>query len=149
MKEKENAHGSLSEDESSSSSEDSNNTPDLEIEAPSTMEADYSAVEDQQMGKVKTIYIYNSKRALEEALEECAHVSGVLATVDDLDPSANANEVIFLLLYRKRDRVSFGCYEVTFKDAEGVNIVGLWYAPMEAKESAIFRHDFNLSLIHI
>jgi len=125
-----------SEDESSSSSDDSHEMPDLDIEAPIGMEleADYSAIEDQQMVKANTIYIYNSHKALNDALQESLPVSGILAD----SSTADANELSFFLVYHKKDRVSFGWYEVTFKDTEGIRHLGLWYAPMVAKESAIY-----------
>lgn len=101
---------------------------ELISEEPSNPE--YSPLEDTQMSKFKTFYIYRSKKDLDAALEEHRPVSGIL-----VDAPAGGNDqarMLFYLLFKTKN--TFSAVQVNFDDANGVTRGGLWYAPLTTTE---------------
>ena len=97
-------------------------------------DVEYSPVEDKQMKKTKTIYIYSNKEAMENALVASEPISGIL--MHDPNKSSNHDGSLHLVLvYRVRRKDStdgsrFGWVKITFDDKKGGHRGGLWYAPI-------------------
>ena len=90
--------------------------------------SDYSKLEDQQMSKARTIYIYPSKTLLDTAVQNLEPLSGILVE------SQAAESLQLYCIYREHNRAAFNWVHVTFADEEGLSGAGLWYAPINIHE---------------
>ena len=98
---------------------------------------DYSHLEDLNMVKAKTIYIYKNREELETALAQHKPIAGVLvddANKEDQEGSAACQQPIqhvlsyYAVFYEERREL--GWLPLVFKDKEGECFCGLWYAPL-------------------
>ena len=94
--------------------------PDEEEELWST------PMENQQMDKARTYYIYKRQAHLLEALANHEAVTGIITRDDKKKPK--------IYLVYKIPGKQFGWYEVSFNDLEGSRVCGLWYAPLTVQE---------------
>ena len=85
-----------------------------------------SPMEDQQMQKARTIYIYKKKHLLQQAIDEGAVLSGIVVKRKDGKPELR---VVF-----KGPNYSYGWKRLLFDDAEGVRHCGLWFAPVQSED---------------
>ena len=102
-------------------SSNSEQLPDEEEEKWST------PMEDEQMKKARTYYIYKRHSDLREAIDNQKPLSGILLRASDGSPQ-------FYVVYKVPGK-HFGWYKVSFNDTEGIKLGGLWYAPLEAEEA--------------
>jgi hypothetical protein len=84
-------------------------------------------MEDKEMAKARTFYIYKRKAALDASIENNEPVAGVLIKL----PNGLAQ---MYALYKKPHK-EFGWLKITFTDDEGVYVCGMWYAPMKVQEA--------------
>jgi hypothetical protein len=103
---------------------------DIEGERPLTEEEERwsTPMEDAQMRKARTFYIYKNKRDLETALDNHEPVSGIVVK------SAVDGSPVMYVVFKAPDK-SFGWSKATFDDKEGVEVCGLWYAPVTFNEA--------------
>lgn len=86
-----------------------------------------SPMEDEQMSKARTIYVYKNKSVLQEAFGNQEPISFVILRGKSGDAEAYA------LYKRPRSRNRFGWCKVEFDDENGVKVCGLWYCPLKLK----------------
>ena len=100
-----------------------------EVPADIELDRDYSQVEDQNMSKLKSFYVYRTRDHIEEALRDGKPISGVLVH------GSHADLMDFLVVYRCKK--SFGWVKISFDDSKGIFKGGLWYAPIEMVEATM------------
>ena len=114
-----------------STNDDSEDEVDSNIdeERPLTEEEERwsTPMEDAQMRKARTFYIYKNKRDLETSLDNHEPVSGIV-----LKSAVDGSPVMYVVY--KAPNKSFGWSIATFNDKEGVEVCGLWYSPVTFKE---------------
>ena len=103
---------------------------------------DYSPIEDQQMSKDRTIYIYRNKDALESSLKKKAPISGILIHDQPNTKQAAENDdgsllhlyLVYRISSKKQKETNnpspFGWFRICFDDKNGEERAGLWYAPI-------------------
>ena len=83
-------------------------------------------MEDKQMEKARVYYIYKRHTVLEEAIARHDPISGIIIQAKDGSPQ-------MYLIYKVPGK-KFGWKKVSFNDAEGTHVCGLWYAPITVEE---------------
>ena len=83
-------------------------------------------MEDEQMKKARTIYIYKSRGELERSIETSGILAGIIIKCPDGSPEFRS---VF-----KTGISSYGWVRLTFDDANGVKLCGMWYAPVVVEE---------------
>ena len=89
---------------------------------------DFSYLEDQNMSKDKTVYIYPKREKLLSSLAAGEPISGILV----LEETA----LVAYCVYRAPGR-SFSWSKVTFNDNEGVDFCGLFYSPITVNHDPV------------
>ena len=93
-------------------------------------EADYSKLEDIQMSKTRTYFIYPNRAQIDKALKSQRPLSGIIVS-EKLEGQPKA--LSLYLVYNKPGKV-FGWMRVCFDDQNGEKFCGLWYAPATLQE---------------
>ena len=88
----------------------------------------YSKVEDQQMSKTRTFYVYRRRAIFENAWNQNCPISGILVGGGTMD-SMLSPYVVFRLPGK-----SFGWLKLEFADQSGHQFCGHWWAPVQFKE---------------
>jgi hypothetical protein len=83
-------------------------------------------MESEQMRKARTLHVYKCMSILDEAFNQREPLSGVLVEV-------NKKPEMFLV-YRAAGK-QLGWKKVVFDDAIGVEVFGLWYAPITMEDA--------------
>ena len=102
----------------------------IEIIALGQSEKEYSQVEDTNMSKANTIFVYKNLQSLQSAISHEQPVSGVLVSQKDENGGAPLQ---LYFVYKKPSR-SFGWMKATFNDDAGIHKCGLWYAPFDTQD---------------
>lgn len=84
-------------------------------------------MEDEQMNKARTYFIYKNITAIQDAIDNNKPVSGVLLKAADGGAG-------MYLIYKKPAK-QFGWMTVSFHDDAGVTLCGLWCAPIIFSEA--------------
>lgn len=84
-------------------------------------------MEDKEMAKARTFYIYKRKADLDASIENNEPVAGVIIKLPD-------GSAQMYVLYKKPHK-ELGWLKITFSDDEGVYVFGMWYAPMKVQEA--------------
>jgi hypothetical protein len=111
----------ISNDNNSDNGDGDENTSDIDEEQWST------PMEDKEMAKARTFYIYKRKADLDASIENNEPVAGVIIKL----PEGSAQMYV---LYKKPHK-ELGWLKVTFLDDEGVSVFGMWYAPIQVQEA--------------
>ena len=89
---------------------------------------DYYSVEARHMRKYKAFYIYRSKAALDQDIDDKKPISGILVQ-NGITPPGNGEAILeFYAVFRIQQ--SFAWYRIVFDDNDGVSRGGMWYAPL-------------------
>ena len=94
---------------------------------------EYSPVEDMNMSKSKTIYIYRNVEEADLAIQEGEPISGIVAHEDPGDESSPMQLYVAFRVKKGTNAhtsVRFGWFKVAFDDRQGENRGGVWYAPI-------------------
>jgi hypothetical protein len=115
--------------------------PDEVVFDPET--AEYSHVEDKQMSKTRTIYVYKSKEILDSALADHKPIAGIVVHRQDADRNNEEEDINDKMeLYatyrirRKKGQLQspYGWCRIAFDDSRGESHGGLWYAPFKKED---------------
>ena len=97
-------------------------------------EREYSPVEDRQMHKARTIYIYRNRGELESALQNNEPISGIIISEQAPGAAARTSELYVVFRVKKEKNMQnssrFGWLKIEFRDNLGEQRGGLWYAPI-------------------
>lgn len=113
-----------------SSAENSTNSDEVQSSSSEDEEKDEmwgSPMEDEQMAKARTFYIYKREAEIRNAVQNVEPVTGIV--IKGTDASAG-----MFLLYKKPGK-ELGWVKASFQDTEGVSVTGLWYAPIFLEEA--------------
>jgi hypothetical protein len=97
-----------------------------------------SPMEDEQMSKARTVYVYKKREILQEAVDNKDPIAGII--IKGINQSAELYAIF------KRPGKKFGWTRICFDDRGGIQWCGLWYAPFTLK-TAMTRPPKNLERI--
>jgi hypothetical protein len=97
-----------------------------------------SPMQDEQMSKAQTVYIYKKREILQEAVDKKDPIAGII--IKGINQSAELYSIF------KRPGKKFGWTRICFDDRGGIQWCGLWYAPFTLK-TAMTRPPKNLERI--
>jgi hypothetical protein len=83
-------------------------------------------MESEQMSKARTFYIYKNLEVLQRAFEEQEPISGVVVLCEG-HPE--------LFVVHRNGRNQFGWKMIGFNDEMGIDVFGMWYAPMKMSDT--------------
>jgi hypothetical protein len=79
-------------------------------------------MESEQMSKARTFYIYKNLEMLHRAYDEQEPLSGIVVSCEGLPK---------LFVVHRNGRNSFGWKMLSFNDQLGIDVFGMWYAPIK------------------
>ena len=116
-------------DEADVPGEGENDDPTASLPSLDSVQCWYNNVEDEQISKARTVYIYKNKAELVQAVNNADPIAGAIF-------KSSQGEPVLYAIFRLPQR-SFGWVRIKFDDTSGSNFAGSWYAPLATEETSV------------